>query len=97
MNDFICTDAVHVFLRCNRGKYQHPKLHYVVYMRSNDAVFGYKNDLAWHEFVLAKLVNDLKKSRPELDKLDPQPIQWNAASLHVYRRHFDLMATGAGS
>ena len=95
MSDFICTDAVHVFLRMPQAL--RPELRYVVYMRSNDAVFGYKNDLAWHEFVLAKLVNDLKKSRPDLDRLEARLIQWNAASLHVYRRHFDLMATGVDS
>jgi thymidylate synthase len=97
MSDFICTDAVHVFLRYGRSRCRCPELHYVVYMRSNDAVFGYKNDLAWHEFVVAKLVNDLKISRPNLGNLEPQLIQWNAASLHVYRRHFLLMATGEDS
>ena len=96
MNDFICTDAVHVFLR--RGQNLRPKLYYVVYMRSNDAVFGYKNDLAWHEFVLAQLVSDLKESnRIDLSNLEAQPIQWNAASLHVYRRHFDLIAKSEDS
>ncbi len=97
MSDFICTDAVHVFLRLSRGVDPHPELYYVVYMRSNDAVFGYKNDLAWHEFVVAKLVNDLKKNRLDLDRLEARLIQWNAASLHVYRRHFDLIGTGVDS
>ncbi len=97
MSDFICTDAVHVFLRLSRESSPRPELHYIVYMRSNDAVFGYKNDLAWHEFVVSKLVNDLKNSRPDLDRLEARLIQWNAASLHVYRRHFDLIATGVDS
>lgn len=70
-----------------------PRLHYTVYMRSNDAVFGYKNDLAWHVFVRNMLLEQLKKGGgPAFRNLRPAPITWNAASLHVYRRHFDLVS-----
>ena len=40
MSDFICTNNVQYFIRDG-------KLITSVYMRSNDAVFGYNNDLAW--------------------------------------------------
>ena len=83
MSDFICTDAVHCFVR-------NDQLHYSVYMRSNDAVFGYKNDLAWHQFVRTLLVDQLERSG-RVGKLRPAVIAWHAASLHVYRRHFDLV------
>ena len=78
MSDFVCTNTVNCFLR--RGR-----LHYAVFMRSNDAVFGYKNDLAWHLFVQSLLCRDLTHAGI---KVQPTPIVWHAASLHVYRRHF---------
>ena len=76
-NDFICTNAVHYHI-------SHGNLHAVVQMRSNDAVFGYNNDIAWQQHVLDKLAHDLN--------LNPGLITWQAASLHVYPRHFDLIA-----
>ena len=52
MNDFICTNNVQYFIRDN-------KLVTCVYMRSNDAVFGYNNDFAWQKYVRDKLIDDL--------------------------------------
>lgn len=88
MSDFICTNAVHCFVREQSAG--PPRLYYHVYMRSNDAVFGYKNDLAWHEFVYYLLLLYLRIV-PELEILGTLPIFWNAASLHVYRRHWGLV------
>lgn len=81
MSDFVCTSNVQCFVR--QGK-----LTYSVFMRSNDAVFGYKNDLAWHKWVHDKLVRDLTN-----DGMPVQhgPIVWHAGSLHVYRRHWGEM------
>lgn len=76
MSDFMCTNAVQYLIRDN-------KLNAVVQMRSNDVVFGYKNDYAWQKFVLDKLAADLE--------VDPGKIIWNAGSLHVYERHFKLV------
>lgn len=76
MNDFVCTNAVQFFNRDNQ-------LDCVVEMRSNDVVFGYRNDYAWHRFVLEQLAADLC--------LAPGKIVWHAGSLHVYQRHFDLV------
>lgn len=83
MSDFMCTSNVQCFIRDRT-------LHYAVYMRSNDAVFGYKNDLAWHEYVHGRLLSVLKETG-RMTHLAPAPITWNAASLHVYRRHFHLI------
>ena len=80
-NDFICTNNVQVFIRNN-------KLVYIVNMRSNDVVFGYKNDLYWHKFVYNSLMFNLTQFYPELESTN---ILWNAGSLHVYERHFDLV------
>ena len=54
-----------------------------VYMRSNDAVFGYNNDYAWQRHVLRKLCDTLGNQMGN--------IFWNASSLHVYERHWDLI------
>lgn len=76
MNDFMCTNAVNYFIRDGA-------LHAVVQMRSNDAIFGYKNDYAWQKYVQVKLAEDLGV----LTGL----IYWNAASLHIYPRHYHLV------
>ena len=52
MKDFMCTTHVQYFINGNL-------LDASVYMRSNDAVFGYINDLAWQRYVLMKLALDL--------------------------------------
>ena len=82
MSDFICTNNVQYFIRDG-------KLITSVYMRSNDAVFGYNNDLAWQKHVRDSLIDDL-----EIDTYKrylPGPIYWNVGSLHVYERHFKFL------
>ena len=81
-NDFICTNAVSYYIRDNR-------LDCVVQMRSNDVVFGYKNDYAWQEFVLKRLASDISFSRGE--EIEPGYITWQVQNLHVYERHFALV------
>lgn len=49
MHDFCCTYSVQCFLNeAEDGTYL---LDYLVFMRSNDAVFGYDNDVLWHTHV----------------------------------------------
>lgn len=81
MNDFICTNAVNYFVREDDGG--ESVLDAVVQMRSNDAVFGYRNDWAWQRYVLERLAQDLEVAAGDL--------VWQAASLHVYERHFPLI------
>jgi thymidylate synthase len=76
MSDFCCTNAVQYLLRDGR-------LNAVVQLRSNDAVFGYKNDRAWQMHVLRKVAADLNVQAGRLI--------WNAGSIHVYERHFYLV------
>lgn len=76
MSDFVCTLAHQYFVRDG-------KLHASVTMRSNDVVFGYRNDRAWARHVLEQLADDLR--------LPMGKIYWHAGSLHVYERHFDLV------
>lgn len=81
MKDFMCTYSTQLLIRKNM-------LHYIVNMRSNDAIFGYKNDFFWHNYVFDYALKVLKNKYPELEKGD---MYWNAGSLHVYPRHFYLI------
>jgi len=80
-NDFICTNAVTYYIRDNQ-------LHCVVQMRSNDVIFGYRNDYAWQKYVQEKLQNDLYYEGMKVELGD---IHWQVQNLHVYERHFDLV------
>lgn len=85
-NDFICTNAVSYYIRDSL-------LHCVVQMRSNDVIFGYKNDYAWQRYLLEKLAFDYTNE----DRYDngnvvsPGNIYWQVQNLHVYERHFHLV------
>ena len=96
--DFVCTYAVQCSLRLNfeEDVPSTETLHYSVFMRSNDAVFGYKNDLAWHKFV-RDLLKDQLELHGKFRNLAVAPITWHAGSLHVYRRHFKLIAEDLGA
>ena len=74
--DFICTNTVQYVVR-------HDELHVIVNMRSNDVVFGYRNDYAWQRAVQIRLCRLLS--------IDPGDIFWQTGSLHVYPRHFGLV------
>lgn len=82
MSDFMCTNAVQYLIRDNN-------LHAVVQMRSNDVVFGYKNDRAWQVEVMNRLLDDLN-SKGDL-RYGMGSLTWQVGSLHVYERHFDLI------
>lgn len=81
MNEFMCTYAVQYDITCDQ-------LNAIVYMRSNDAIFGFYNDFAWQCEVYKKLYDNLLMQYPNL-KIGV--IDWNAASFHVYERHFDML------
>jgi thymidylate synthase len=82
-SDFICTNAVTYYIR-------HNILHAVVQMRSNDVVFGYKNDYAWQRYIMNKLVKDYNEFVPR-DAIEAGHLIWQVQNLHVYERHFDLV------
>jgi thymidylate synthase len=52
-------------------------------MRSNDVIFGYRNDYAWQLHVLQHMAEDLG--------YEVGDIHWQVQNLHVYERHFDLV------
>lgn len=82
MSDFVCTNAVQVFIRRNA-------LELVVQMRSNDAVFGYLNDYAWHKYIQDRIIKEYNERTGGTVRAGS--IHWQVASLHVYERHFYLL------
>ena len=90
-NDFICTNAVTYYIRGG-------KINCVVQMRSNDVVYGYKNDYAWQKHVLECFTNDYNRSFAEKTwdadyrrDMEIGDIIWQVQNLHVYERHFNLI------
>ena len=84
-NDFICTNSVTYYIRDNC-------LQSVVQMRSNDVVFGYKNDYAWQLYVLEQMAKDYNECTHEgAPELKVGDIIWQVQNLHVYERHFHLV------
>lgn len=81
MSDFICTNAVQYLIRGGQ-------LVLVVQMRSNDVVFGYRNDYAWHRWTQEQVIKDLAEHDVFVE---PGQVIWNAASLHIYERHFWIL------
>jgi len=81
MSDFICTNTVQYLVRDD-------KLHSMVSMRSNDALIGFRNDLHWQRYVHSRLLGDVQKKYPQVTLGD---LWWNAGSLHVYARNFNLV------
>lgn len=76
MSDFMCTYANTFYIRDGQLE-----SHYL--MRSNDAVFGYNNDVAWAKHVQQELANDLN--------VQVGNIVWTASNFHVYERHFNFI------
>lgn len=83
MSDFMCTNTVQYLIR-------NDKLHSVVSMRSNDAIFGFKNDFFWQQYVQEELVKQYNANFPD-KKIVAGDIHWQCASLHIYERHFPLV------
>ena len=81
-SDFICTNAQTFYIRDG-------KLHMVSQMRSNDVVFGYKNDYAWAQYLMDYAVASLSEQfGVYVEKGD---LTWQVMNLHVYERHFNLV------
>lgn len=75
-SDFMCTNAVQYVIR-------NGALDAIVQMRSNDAIFGFKNDYAWQHYVLNLVAKELN--------IPTGVIYWQVGSLHVYERHYFLV------
>ena len=76
MSDFMCTNTVQYLIRDDI-------LHVIVNMRSNDAIFGYRNDFPWQDYIASKMAI--------MTECKEYKIYWNVGSLHIYERHFDYV------
>ena len=79
--DYTCTQYIHFFIRDN-------KLHLGVNMRSNDAVYGFCNDVWTFCMFQQLMLNDLNAlgANVELGSYYHQ-----AGSYHVYEKHWNMM------
>ena len=84
--DFTCTNTQQFFIKDNQ-------LECLVQMRSQDAVYGYNNDIAWFKHVQTRMLAMINRSRYEHDapELSLGPITMQIGSLHVYERHHHLV------
>lgn len=81
-NDQLCTMYVNVSIRSNL-------LHYHVHMRSCDAILGYRNDIAWHQFVRDLMLVHYNHRAQQC--LGPATIMYFVDSLHIYPRDASLI------
>lgn len=80
-SDFMCCQNVQALIR-------NDTLDIVVNFRSNDARFGYLNDYAYMKHIRDMLFSELVLQYKDLEVGD---IIWNAGSLHLYERDFNLV------
>lgn len=85
-NDFICTNALNVMVDDGGN------LHIIAQMRSMDAVFGYRADYSMWNNLMDRLISDLNDHGKIVQRGN---ITFQVANLHVYPRHFDLLADTA--
>jgi len=81
-HDFICTNYQHFFIR-------NDTLYTITSMRSQDAIYGFFNDVPWFHYVIQLMYNSLKETYPSL-YLGQHTLFVN--SLHVYESHFSLLS-----
>lgn len=79
--DMICTIYTDDLIRGGR-------LIHIVHMRSNDVLFGLRNDLVWQQYVQQRLYNALK---PKYKDLMFGKILWHADSLHCYKNQVERL------
>ena len=79
--DYTCTQYIHFFIRDN-------KLHLGVNMRSNDAVFGFCNDVWTFCMFQQLMLNDLNALGANVEL---GSYYHSAGSYHVYERHYRMM------
>jgi thymidylate synthase len=79
--DYPCTQYMHFFIREGR-------LDMGVYMRSNDAIFGFCNDVFTFSLFHQLMLNHLKDRGLNVRLGE---YNHNAGSFHIYERHFGMM------
>lgn len=87
--DYPCTQYIHFFIRDNM-------LHLGVHMRSNDAIFGFCNDVFTFCMYQQLMLNELNSYIAEHGDLETEKIELghyyhSADSFHIYESHFKMM------
>lgn len=82
VQDMPCTQYLQFFIRDN-------KLHMGVNMRSNDLIFGFCNDVFTFSLFQQLMLNEL---RPLIPDLSLGHYYHYTGSMHVYKRHFEMMS-----
>ena len=90
MHDFMCCQNVQYFLNDSDIENQ-MFLDCIVNFRSNDAIFGFNNDVQWMSYVQTNLAEYIESETGKY--IMPRHIYWNAGSLHIYERHFDILTS----
>lgn len=88
-NDFICTNALNFMITDEPEQ----RLHIIAQMRSMDAVFGYRADYSMWDALMDFLLMRLEEAG--ITGLHRGDITFQVANLHVYPRHFQLLADTA--
>lgn len=92
-HDFICTNALNIMVDADK------RLHIIAQMRSMDAVFGYRADYSMWDDLMKRLLIDLNNYLddrwPDAAPIIRGNITFQVANLHVYPRHFQLLADTA--
>ena len=82
--DYPCTQYIHFFIRDNC-------LHMGVNMRSNDAIFGFCNDVFTFCMFQQLMLNDLNQSFSSGQRIKLGEYYHSAGSFHVYDTHWPMM------
>ena len=93
MHDFMCCQNVQYFI--NEFDDKNDILDCIVNFRSNDAVFGFNNDALWEFDILNELVKELNRvwGKKYGKHVAAGRMYWNAGSLHIYERHFNILTS----
>lgn len=81
--DYTCTQYIHFFIRDNQ-------LHLGVHMRSNDAVFGFCNDVWTFCMFQQLMLNELNEAGANITL---GKYYHSAGSFHIYERHWKMQDT----
>tara|TARA_B100000902_G_scaffold102144_1_gene104575 strand:- start:27965 stop:28819 length:855 start_codon:yes stop_codon:yes gene_type:complete len=80
VNDIPCTQYIQFFIRNGR-------LDMGVYMRSNDVIYGFCNDIFTFSLFHQLMCNDLKSLGLDVELGE---YHHHAGSMHIYERHYDM-------
>ena len=82
--DYPCTQYLQFLIRDN-------KLHMIANMRSNDAIYGFCNDVFAFSLFQQLMLNDINWHLKDDEKLELGHYYHHAGSFHIYEKHWPMM------